>query len=487
MQTNTLATRRTIASGFHGFTDNISPNYITLPSLTMKNPLSSSLAPHLQIVILVSSSHDCPPMNLSASFSVAVFLGALLVSSPLPAAENAPAIAAQAPAFNIETATRAYLDRLSPEKRARSNAYFEGGYWLQLWNFLYGAGIALLLLQSRLSVRMRQLACRVSRFKFQQSAIYGLFYILLVAALMFPLTFYSDFVREHQYGLATQAFGGWFGDWLKFLLVNAVLFCPLLAILMATARRLPRTWHIWGAVITTGFLVFAVLITPVFIEPLFNKYTALTDAKIVAPILRLARANGIAADKVYEVDASRQTTRISANVNGLLGTMRIALNDNLLKRCSPSEIEAVMAHEMGHYVLNHIYKMILFFGVLIVIGFSLLRWSANAILARKGARWGIEGIADVAVVPLFAFLFSAYLFLLTPLSNSFIRMQEVEADVFGLNAARQPDGFAEVSLKLADYRKLEPTPFEEFFFYDHPSGATRIRTAMRWKAESLTQ
>lgn len=407
-----------------------------------------------------------------------------LVSFPLLAAESLPVAAAPAPAFDVESATRAYLNRLSPDQKARSDAYFEGGYWLQLWSFLYGAGVALMLLQTGLSARLRQLAGQITRFKPLQTAAYGLFYIVLVALLTFPLTFYADYFREHRYGLATQAFGPWFGDWLKGVLVSVVLMCPFLVVLVGTVRRLPRTWHIWGAVLTTAFMVLAILIAPVFIEPLFNKYTPLTDTKIVTPILRLARANGIATDKVYEVDASRQTTRISANVSGLLGTMRIALNDNLLKRCSLPEIEAVMAHEMGHYVLNHIQKMILMLGVLIVIGFTLLRWVVDAVLARAGARWGIGGITDVAVVPLVVLVFSTYLFFLTPVTNTIIRTQEVEADLFGLNAARQPDGFAEVSLKLAEYRKLEPTPLEEFLFYDHPSGATRIRTAMRWKAES---
>lgn len=421
-------------------------------------------------------------MKLSKLLCFAALLWGLL-ALPVSAAESVPIPAGPAPAFDVESATRAYLNRLSPEQRARSNAYFEGGYWLQLWNFLYGAGVALMLLQTRLSARLRDLACRLTRFKPLQTAAYGLFYIVLVALLTFPLTFYADFVREHRYGLATQAFGPWFGDWLKGVLVSVVLMCPFLVVLVGTVRRLPRTWHIWGAVLTTAFMVLAVLIAPVFIEPLFNKYTPLTDAKIVTPILRLARANGIATDKVYEVDASRQTTRISANVSGLLGTMRIALNDNLIKRCSLAEIEAVMAHEMGHYVLNHIYKMILAFGVLVVIGFAVVRWAVESILARVGARWGVESINDVAVVPLVVLVFSTYLFVLTPVSNTIIRTQEVEADLFGLNAARQPDAFAEVALKLAEYRKLEPTAVEEFLFYDHPSGATRIRTAMRWKAE----
>jgi STE24 endopeptidase len=392
---------------------------------------------------------------------------------------------ANQPGFDVEKATRAYLDKIPPDKKAQSDAYFEGGYWLQLWEFLYGSCVAVLLLQGRLSARMRDLAERCTRFKPVQTALYAVQYFLLTAVLTFPLTLYSDYFREHKYGLSNQDLPAWFGDWAKGLIVGVIGGAILLVILFAVVRRLPRTWHIWGAVVTLVLMIILLLIGPVFVAPLFNKYTILADPKVVEPILRLARANGIPADKVYEMDASKQSKRVSANVSGFLGTMRITLNDNLINRSSLPEIEAVMAHEMGHYVMNHIFKDILFFGIVIVVGFAFLRWSMDRLLAAFGAKWGINGISDVAVAPLAIFIFTAYLFVLTPVLNSFTRMQEMEADMFGLNAARQPDGFAEAALKLGEYRKMEPGPIEEWIFFDHPSGATRIHCAMRWKAANL--
>jgi len=389
------------------------------------------------------------------------------------------------PTFDVEKATRAYLDRMPPDKKAQSDAYFEGGYWLQLWNFLYGAGIAALLLQGHLSARMRDLAVRCSRFKPLQSGLYAVQYFVLTAILGLPLSLYSDYFREHQYGLSNLSLAGWFGEWGKGLLVTVIGGGLLLMALMGTVRRLPRTWHLWGATVTMAFLVFGVVIAPVYISPLFNKYTVLADPKVSEPILRLARANGIPADKVYVMDASKQTKRVSANVSGFLGTTRITLNDNLLNRASLPEIEAVMGHEMGHYVMNHVLKMILFLGIVVFAGFAMLRWATDRLLAAFGARWGISGISDVAVVPLAVFVFSVYFLVLTPILNSYIRMQEAEADAFGLNAARQPDGFAEAALKLGEYRKMEPGPVEEWIFFDHPSGATRIRRAMSWKAANL--
>jgi STE24 endopeptidase len=226
-------------------------------------------------------------------------------------------------------------------------------------------------------------------------------------------------------------------------------------------------------------------IAPVFIEPLFNTYKPLANPEISQPILAMARANEIPVKQVFEVDASRQTTRVSANVAGILGTTRIALNDNLLKQCTLPEIRAVMAHEMGHYVLNHGAKLLTYLGIFVLLGFVLTRIFFDAAVPRWGDKWGVRGIADPAGLPLLVLIVSTLVFLATPLLNTVVRVTEREADAFGINTSREPDGMAMVALKLGAYRKLDPTPIEEFIFYDHPSGRARIRMAMDWKAANL--
>jgi STE24 endopeptidase len=382
-----------------------------------------------------------------------------------------------------EEETRDYLSRLSPEERARSDAYFEGGYWLRLLDFLYGLAVALVLLATGLSRRVRDLAARITRVRPLGTAIYAAFYILASAVLSFPLLVYTGFFREHRYGLSNQAFGPWFQERITALAVALVILGPLLVVLYAVFRRAPRTWWIWGSVVSLSTLALTSLIAPVFIMPLFNDYRPLSVPELKDPILAMARANGIPADEVYEFDASRQSKRISANVSGILGTMRISLNDNLLSRCTLQEIRSVMGHEMGHYVLNHVYEGLLFFGVLLLLGFAFLRWGYRAAQRRWGERWGIGGIEDEAGLPLFAAVLSLYFFFTTPFINTFVRANEAEADLFGLNATQEPDGFAEVALKLGEYRKLDPGPLEEWIFFDHPSGRARIEMAMRWKAE----
>jgi STE24 endopeptidase len=427
----------------------------------------------------------CLRIFLCLSFFAASALAHPPASNEMPSVIQVPAEAQPSPHFDATAATNAYLAQIPADKTARSDAYFEGGYWLILWDFLYGVAIALLLLNLRWSARMRDISEHVTRFKPVHTFVYWLQYLVLTTILVFPLTVYEDYFREHKYGLATQTFGPWMVDQVKNLVVGLVLGGILAMLLFGVVRRLPRTWWIWGAVVTLLFMIFVVLISPVYIVPIFNKVTRIDDPKIVDPILSLARANGIPAKDVYEVDASRQTTRMSANVSGFANTMRITLNDNLLRRGSPEEIQAVMGHEMGHYVLNHIYKDILFFTIVTVLAFAYLRWGLEWSLQRWGEKWQIRGVGDTAILPLVILLISIFGFVLTPILNTWTRTQEYEADMYGLNTSRQPDGAAQGAIHLGEYRKMNPGPTEEWIFFDHPSGRNRIYAAMRWKAENL--
>jgi STE24 endopeptidase len=385
--------------------------------------------------------------------------------------------------FDIRAAVDAYLAKMPPAQRARSDAYFEGGYWLILWDFLSTAFVMWLLLRFRWSAKMRNLAERITRFRPLQTVLYWVQFMILTSALTFPLTMYEGFFRERKYDLMNQAFGQWMRDQVVGLAVGLVLGAIVIVPLFGLVRRLGRNWWVWGAALVIVFFAFVSLIAPVYIAPLFNQYKKLEDARVKDPILQMARANGIPATDVWEFDASRQSNRVSANVSGFANTMRISLNDNLLNRCTLSEIETTMGHEMGHYVLNHSYKGLVMFGVLIVIAFAFVNWAINLALARWGTAWDVRGIGDVAVLPLAAMVFALFFFLTTPVNNTITRTMEFEADMYGLNAARQPDGEANVDMMLGEYRKLDPGPLEEFIFFDHPSGRTRITAAMQWKAE----
>ncbi len=407
-----------------------------------------------------------------------------------PSKISVPAAALLSPdhpeTFDPASATKAWLETVPAAKRAESDAYFEGKYWLLLWDFLMAVAISLFLLESRISAGLRNFAERLTRFKSLQMVFYAFPFIILNSILNFPLLVYEDFFREHKYGLSTQTFPAWFWDQFKALIVALIGLSIVLTILYAVFRRAPRSWWIWGTVAAVFLMMIGSFIAPIYILPLFNRYKPLQNASIRDPILTMARANQIPVNQVFVFDASRQTTRISANVAGFLGTTRIALNDNLLKRCSLPEVRAVMAHEMGHYVLNHGAKLIMYQGILYLVVFAVTAWLFGGATRRWGERWSVRGIGDPAGLPLLILIITVLFFFLTPVTNSMVRITEREADAFGLNTAREPDGMASVALKLGAYRKLDPAPLEEFVFFDHPSGRARIRMAMDWKAAQLT-
>lgn len=381
----------------------------------------------------------------------------------------------------IEAAVQGYLAKMTPAEVARSNSYFEGGYWIQLWNFFLGLIMALVILKMGWAAKLQSRVRLWFKNRFLQDSAFIVIYLIFTSLLTFPFTVYTDFIREHQYGLANQNFAGWFTDYLRGAAIALVFGTLFVAIIYILIRRFAKTWWIWGTVASAVFMCFTLLIGPVFLEPIFNTYKPLAPGPVRDSILAMAHSNGIGAGEVYQFDASKQSNRVSANASGIFGTMRISLNDNLLKRCSLPEIRAVMGHEIGHYVMNHILKNLVFVNLLGLIGFALTYRFLNFTIGRYGKAWGIDGQGDIAGLPLLIALFSMFIFFLTPIGNTIARSQEVEADMFGLNLAGEPDGAAEAALKLSEYRKMSPSLIEEFIFFDHPSGENRIRMAMTWK------
>ena len=335
-------------------------------------------------------------------------------------ATPAPSVAASPSGSNMDpaAATQAWLASIPADQRARSDAYFEGRYWLLLWDFLIGAAGSLLLLSTGISARLRDFAERRTRFKSLQVALYTIPYILIAFLIGSPIVYYRDFVREHQYGMATQTFGPWFGEQMTGLAVALIGVTMLLIVLYAVFRCAPRTWWIWGTGVAVIFSLLTSFIAPLYIFPLFNTYKPLNDPSIRDPILAMAQANEIPVKQVFEVDASRQTKRVSANVAGFLGTTRIALNDNLLKQCTLPEIRSVMAHEMGHYVLNHGVKLVTYTEFSYSPRLRAHAFVFDASVRRWGDRWGVRGIGDPAGLPLLALIVGAYFFLMTPVQNS---------------------------------------------------------------------
>lgn len=388
------------------------------------------------------------------------------------------------PQFDVNAATQAYLALLQGPARAQSDAYFTGGYWFPLWSALFSLVLYWLLLKTGVSARMRGWAERLTQRRWLQPALYALPFVVVTSLVLLPWTIYTDFVREGQYGLMNQSFGGWFADWLKgeaiALVVTALVFIGI----FAGIRNMPRKWWLAATAGTTVFIAFAALVAPVFVAPLFNTYTEMPAGPLRDRIVAVAAANNIPAEHIYVSDASRQSKRISANVSGLGPTIRITLNDNLLNRTSPDEVVAVMGHEMGHYVLNHVRNLIIGFTLIFAVIFFAVSRIAPALI-RRHPEWGVRDVADPASTPVLMALAVIASLILTPVQNTITRTNEVAADRFGLDAAKAPDGFAKVAMRLSEYRKISAGPVEEFVFYDHPSGENRVRMSMQWKKDHV--
>lgn len=387
--------------------------------------------------------------------------------------------------FDVETATRAYLDTLQGPARAKSDAYFEGGYWLILWGTLVGVIVDWLFLHFRIAHRLRAFAENRAKRPWLVTWITALGYFAIGSILALPWTLYTDFFREREYGLMNSSLADWIGEGMIDFAITLAIAPLMVMAVYALIRRAPRTWWIWSTGVIGGFLLLGMVVAPVFIAPLFNTYTEMEQGPLRTKIEAIAGKYDIPAEHIYVFDASKQTKRISANVSGLGPTIRISLNDNLLNRTSEPEILAVLGHEMGHYKLHHVWFDAL--GLLAVFGFGLFVASRVVpwLIGRHGEAWGVRDIADPASLPVLFIVFAIYMMFATPVTNTIIRTAESQADAFGLEAAREPDGFAKTAMRLSEYRKIEPGPIEEALFFDHPSGRTRVRMAMEWKAANV--
>lgn len=398
------------------------------------------------------------------------------------AAQQAAPTAAALP-FDPDEATRQWLATMGPEATERSDRYFEGGYIIQFASAAISILIGMLLMIFGFAKGVRSWLEKTVKLYFLVVLGMALFYILVSTVLTFPFSWYVGFVREHEFGLSTQTFNAWFVEYLQGNAIGLVIGSIAITMLYLIISATKKTWWLWGTVAAIAFGVVIQIAYPVFIAPIFNEFNPMQEGTLKTDILHMAQANGVPAHDVMVFDVSRQSNRVTANVSGFLDTTRISLSDTLIQRASTDGVREVMGHEIGHYVLNHTVSILVMVAMLYAVVFAL----TNILFGwlTKGERWGVRGVSDPAGMPLLFAVITFLFTLATPIQNNLIRFHEHQADIFGLNASRAPDGFAETALLLSEYRKMEPSPFELWFFYDHPSGYQRIHMAMEWKAHEI--
>ncbi|HZS11557.1 MAG TPA: M48 family metallopeptidase [Nitrospirales bacterium] len=366
-------------------------------------------------------------------------------------------------------ADRRFVVHVTPEmilhSRIEDAIYFAG--------FLYVVIVLLIVLNTRLSARLRDVASL--RCRFLQGMLYFAMLTVVVAVMEFPLTLYAAFIVPHQFDLTDQSFLAWLGDFGKGIGVNVVIG-SLVAALALTGIRLFRRWWIALWIGSIPLIILGVVLTPWIIDPLFNKFEPLKDPVLRRDLLAEAARAGIHGSRVYQVDKSKQTKEMNAYVTGIGPSKRIVLWDTLLAKLDHDEILAVMGHEMGHYVLGHLWKGIAFGVVVSLVCFAIAQRLYEWGLARWGARWQVAGPADPAALPWLMLIAVVIAFVLSPVTNGFSRGLEHQADAYGLKLTHLNEPMASAFVKFAEDSKSDPNPprFIEWWRYSHPSTQRRI-------------
>ena len=312
--------------------------------------------------------------------------------------------------------------------------YYRGGNWLwvlnQFWAILLPGALAF----SGASAWLRSLARRLGRGWFLTIGFYTVMYLTIVFLIELPLAFLEGFVRQHAYGLSNQSLARWLGNSFKSLGVDLVVGFALTWVPYLLLARSPRRWWLYTAILTVPFLFAVVLVKPIWIDPLFNKFGPMHDKALERSILSLAKRAGIEGSRVFEVDKSADTKAVNAYVTGVFNTKRIVLWDTLIAKLHEPELLVVMAHEMGHYVLGHVVRSILLSPLVTLAGLFLVDRLGQKLIARFSDRLGFDRLSDVASMPLLLMLIEVATLLLSPVALAYSRYQEHEADRFALDS-----------------------------------------------------
>jgi STE24 endopeptidase len=382
-------------------------------------------------------------------------------------------------------ATAAYLQRVPREIRERGEVFSTSRYKALFCRVASLIGFVAFIMFSGATARMVAFARRVSSRTWLIDTLVALQVLIVLYLLNLPVETYAGFVRLHDAGFSQRTYLDWLSEATLDWAVLTVFYTVGIVVIMALIRSRPGSWVGWATVVYFVLSGAYIVGSPLYIEPLFNRMTPLAEGTIKQRILSLARANGVPVDNVFVRDASHQSVLLDAHVSGFAGTAQIVLDDNTIADTPQPEVEFVMAHEIGHYALAHVPKELVLDTLLMGLGFLFISWSSRRLIGRFGSHWGINTLADTSAIPLFWGLFLLWGFISLPLSNSITREQEAEADNYGINASRQPLGLADFMIRDADTARLDPTPIEEWLFYNHPSIRNRIFAAMEWRAEHL--
>jgi Zn-dependent protease with chaperone function len=411
-------------------------------------------------------------MRLILASALVLALGGVLRAQ---AAEEAPpASAATAPAASAAPADEGPV--AVPEPTDKAVRYYRSGVALWLFGVVWGFAVPVFYLFTGLSARIRTLAQRIGKRWFFTIALYFVLFSLVDFVIELPLGYYEEFVRQHAYGLSNQTLGKWAHDQAVGLLVGIVASVAFGWVPFLLLKKSPRRWWMYTGAFSVPLIVFLVLVEPIWVAPMYNKFTPMKDKALESQILGLASRAGIEGSRVFEVEKSVDTKALNAYVTGVGQTKRIVLWDTIIARLSPRELLAVMGHEMGHYVLGHVWRFIVLTCLVVVAGLYLVHLLAHALISRFRTRFGFDSLADVAAFPLLSLILGLATFVLTPAVLAYARHAEHQADRFSLDLTHDNHAMATAFVKLQQDNLSVPRPHPILVFLraSHPSLGDRI-------------
>ncbi|MBD3734660.1 MAG: M48 family metallopeptidase [Sphingopyxis sp.] len=379
--------------------------------------------------------------------------------------------------FDPAAATKAYIDALGPEALAKAADYTHGSEWLSFWGVVVAGLVTYLFVRLRI---LDRIDAKLGKRGFAlRTFLVCAAFLLLSAIVTLPWDLYTGWWRETAYGRTSQPLGDYLGQGAMSLVIGVLLGALFFLGIYALIRRAGKRWWIWSGGLAAAAISLILLLAPIVIEPLFNDYKPVPAGPVRDALVVQAKEAGIDPDRIYMFDGSRQSNNFTANVSGLGHSARIAISDVALKGASLDEVKAVTGHEIGHYVLGHVWIIVIVFSLLAVLLFFL----ADRLFPRVARVFGSDaGIGDPRGFPVLMFLLSLFAFLAQPVLNTLSRTDESAADAYSLQTVNLPDALASALVKTAEYRSPRPNAVEEFVFYSHPSVERRVRAAMEWKA-----
>lgn len=379
--------------------------------------------------------------------------------------------------FDPVSATAQYIDGLGVDALQKATAYTTGGHWALLLDFLVGAVVAWGFCRFRILESVESKFQRKSIWL--NSVIVGASYFLISALATLPWAIYLNWWRELSYGRTSQSLPDFLGQSAISLLISVVLGSLFMSGIYFLIRRLGKLWWLWSGAFTAATMALFMLLSPILIEPLFNQFKPLPAGDVRDAVEAMAKQAQIPTDRIFVYDGSRQSNNFTANVSGIGGSARIAISDVALSSASLDEVKAVTAHEIGHYVLGHIWRTL---GLVVVLSI-LFFYIADRMFPWAARRLGTDAtLGQPRGMPVLLLIVSLLMLIGEPIKNGFVRLGETEADNYSLQTVNLPDALATALVKTAEYRDPRPNDVQEFIFYSHPSVERRVLNAMRSKA-----